>query len=193
MKLRLNNSILLLAGVTLLLGLAATTYYYAMTRTARIQMDEQLMNSTPDFVAKNITITEFDANGSPDRRIMASHAEHYTTGRLDTIEPRYETLNPTTPHLEAQAQQGQTLDDGETYHFTGDVQVTRHPFESKPEMHFASDKATVFTDLEIVETDSDVILKNGQDVTHATGMHYDNVERTMELHSRVRSHFAPRP
>lgn len=77
-------------------------------------------------------------------------------------------------------------------HFTGNVVVTRAGDRENAPMRFETEQLTVFPDTEIFETGAPVKLVNGADVTTGIGMTFDNVERTVNIHSNVKSSFSPR-
>ena len=59
-------------------------------------------------------------------------------------------------------------------------------------MRFETQELTVFPDTQVFETGAPVTLVNGADVTTGIGLTFDNVERTVNIHSNVKSSFAPR-
>ena len=152
----------------------------------------EIIRESPDFTSTNIALTQFKADGTAERRIFADYAEHYEDGRMTSLRPRLVTLSVDEPQVKASADTGISSDAGETVHFTGNVVVTRAGDRENAPMRFETEQLTVFPDTEIFETGAPVKLVNGADVTTGIGMTFDNVERTVNIHSNVKSSFSPR-
>ena len=114
MKVYLRDRITAGVGAGVLLVLVASSYYQAFVD-----------RDAPDFIAHNISVTEFKDDGSADRRLFAEYAEHYADGRMSSIKPRMVTLSADKPQVRATADSGQSVDGGETFTFNGNVLVTR--------------------------------------------------------------------
>ena len=184
MKVYLRDRITAGLGVSVLAVLAAMSYYYSI-HTETEALRAEIIRESPDF-------TQFKADGTAERRIFADYAEHYEDGRMTSLRPRLVTLSVDKPQVKASADTGISSDAGETVHFTGNVIVTRAGDRENAPMRFETEQLTVFPDTEIFETGAPVKLVNGADVTTGIGMTFDNVERTVNIHSNVKSSFSPR-
>lgn len=191
MKVYLRDRITAGLGVSVLAVLAAMSYYYSI-HTETEALRAEIIRESPDFTSTNIALTQFKADGTAERRIFADYAEHYEDGRMTSLRPRLVTLSVDKPQVKASADTGISSDAGETVHFTGNVIVTRAGDRENAPMRFETEQLTVFPDTEIFETDAPVKLVNGADVTTGIGMTFDNVERTVNIHSNVKSSFSPR-
>ena len=167
------------------------SYYYSI-HTETEALRAEIIRESPDFTSTNIALTQFKADGTAERRIFADYAEHYEDGRMTSLRPRLVTLSVDEPQVKASADTGISSDAGETVHFTGNVVVTRAGDRENAPMRFETEQLTVFPDTEIFETGAPVKLVNGADVTTGIGMTFDNVERTVNIHSNVKSSFSPR-
>ena len=70
--------------------------------------------------------------------------------------------------------------------------VTRAGDLKDPPMRFTTPHATVYPDTSVLESDAPVVLEHGEDVTTGIGITLDNVDRTVNIHTNVKSIFAPR-
>ena len=183
MKVYLRDRITAGLGIGVLAVVAAMSYYYSI-HTETEALRAEIIRESPDFTSTNIALTQFKADGTAERRIFADYAEHYEDGRMTSLRPRLVTLSS--------ADTGISSDAGETVHFTGNVVVTRAGDRENAPMRFETEQLTVFPDTEIFETGAPVKLVNGADVTTGIGMTFDNVERTVNIHSNVKSSFSPR-
>lgn len=191
MKVYLRDRITAGFGVGVLALLAASSYYYSLQ--SEIDANRALVDrEAPDFITTGISITEFEPTGQARRRVYADYAEHFTDGRLSTLGPKMVTLSVNEPQLIASADAGQSLDGGETYFFTGNVTVTRAGDRNQAPMRFTTTHLTVFPDTSRIETDAAVRLESGSDITTGIGMTLDNVERTVDIHSNVRTSVLPK-
>lgn len=191
MKVYLRDRITAGVGAGVLLVLVASSYYYSI-RT-EIEANQAFVDrDAPDFIAHNISVTEFKDDGSADRRLFAEYAEHYADGRMSSIKPRMVTLSADKPQVRATADSGQSVDGGETFTFNGNVLVTRAGDINNAPMRFTTPFATVYPDTSRLETSAPVVLEHGADITTGIGITLDNVDRTVNIHTNVKSIFAPR-
>lgn len=191
MKVYLRDRITACFGVGVLAVLAATSYYYSIR--SEIDANRTLVNrEAPDYITTGFSITEFNPNGVAHRRVFAEYAEHYTDGRLSSMHPKLITLSVEEPQVRATADTGQSLDGGETFIFTGNVEVFRAGDLQTPPMRFTTTHLTVYPDTSRIQTDAPVRMVRGSDVTTGIGMTLDNVEKTLYLHHDVRTSIMPK-
>lgn len=191
MKVHFRDRVTAGLGAAVLLFLAAASYYYSIhssIEATRLIVDRE----TPDFIITGAAVTSFSPEGKATRRVFAKYAEHFTDGRMTSVEPRMVSLEVDSPQVRARADAGSSMDGGETYLFTGNVVVTRAGDLKDPPMRFTSTHLTVFPDTNRIETDAPVTMVRGADVTTGIGMTLDNVERTLDIHDNVKTVVMPR-
>lgn len=190
MKVYLRDRLTAGVGVGVLLILAAASYYYSLI--SELDANRALVDrDSPDFITTGISVTEFTELGAPKRRVWAEYAEHFADGRLSSIAPRMMTLAIDEPQIRASADTGHSMDGGETYVFIGNVLVTRAADREHAPMRFETTHMTVFPDTSRIETDAPVTMMSGSDITSGIGLTLDNVERTVDIHSHVRTTVIP--
>ena len=167
MKLHLRDRFTALLGIGLLSVMVLASYYYALQG----EIDNLRQRAKSDI---------------PD------YAEHYGDGRLITRKPRMATLFADKPQVKASSDTGTSLDAGETAVFAGNVVVTRAGDLTHAPMRFTTDHLTVYPDDSRMETDAFVRLESGTDVTTGRGMTFDNVDRTVQILSDVRTVVLPK-
>ena len=191
MKVYLRDRITAGFGIGVLVVVVAVSYYYSIR--AEIEANQAFIDrDSPDFIARNVSVTEFNPDGTANRRLFAEYAEHFADGRMSSIKPRMVTLSVDEPQVRATADTGKSMDDGETFLFNGNVVVTRAGDLKDPPMRFTTPHATVYPDTSVLESDAPVVLEHGEDVTTGIGITLDNVDRTVNIHTNVKSIFAPR-
>ena len=90
------------------------------------------------------------------RRVIADKVIHYSDDRTDADHPRYITLTPNKPQVDASSDRGWTHDAGKTIEFEGNVKILRDPAGSTPALSFETQKMTAFPDTERFTSDSPV-------------------------------------
>ena len=191
MKLHFRDRIAAVVGALVLAALVLVSYYYALLGQIG-NLRSTPSSDVPDYIARDVRLTEFDASGAASRRIYAQYAEHFPDGRMMTRRPRLATLYADRPQVKASADTGISLDSGKTAVFSGRVEVTRAGDIDHPPLRFTTSHLTVYPDESRMETDAFVRLESGSDVTTGRGMTLDNVDRTVDILSDVRTIVLPR-
>lgn len=176
-------------AIVLLLLLIGASYFYAVQSGLKNLKYIPSQNS-PEYTAKNVTVTSFNEQGEPLRRLSAKEMLRYSDERTNTTAPKLITLERTKPRVVASAERGWSNDGGETVLFEGAVRVTRDPWQGAPAMSFSSEKLTVYPDTERFVSKAPVVFTRGADTTSASSMDYDHVNGTIELAGNVKTHMA---
>ena len=188
----IRERITAIIGAALLLILVAASYYYSV----QIQLSALKYvpsESSPDFMAKNVTMTDFDERGTAIHRISASTMEHFSDERVRATDARYYSLDPEKPQFTLVGDKAWSNDSLETMELSGSVTASRAATKEEPELLLRSDYIKGYLDEHRLETPRPVFMSRGQDTTQSEGgMKYDNVGRTIELSDRVVSVFHPR-
>ncbi len=171
-------------GIVLLLGLAGSTYWYSL-RTQLEGMAHFSQPDAPDFIAKNIVLTQFDQLGQAKRKVFAAEITHYSDDRADIRSPRMVSLRPDEPQLEVTAREAKVVNDGEQVNLKGDVLIARAAGKDTPAMRLTTDRLTVLPDEDRYLTDAPVEMQRGTMRATGVGMDFDNVARTLHLKNQV--------
>ena len=167
----LRERITAIVGAALLLLLVGASYYYSVQ--TRIEALKYVPSETsPDFTARRVTLTDFDERGVATARLSASTMEHFSDERMRATDASYHSLDPAKPQLA----------------LTGD----RACFKDEPDLFFTTEYIKGYLDTYRFETDRKVYMRRGIDTTEASnGMKYDNILHTVELDGSVVSVFHP--
>lgn len=191
MKTYTRDRITSVLGIILMSVLVVSSYYYAV-RTEVTLTKTVADKDSPDFITHNIVITTFNEDGTAKNRLFADYAEHFSDGRTKSIKPRIVTLELDKPQMKTSADSAVTLDDGETVTLTGNVLLTRAGDNTHAPLQITTTEATVYPDTGIVKTTEHVQIQNGTDSHSGDGMHFDNVDRKLELFSNVHTVVMPK-
>ncbi len=178
-----------LVGIMLLCALVGLSYYYSL----RIQLDGLKYvpsPKSPDFIAHDIVLTDFDRDGILLRRLLAQQVEHYSDGRMNALAARMQGYGKDRTPIYLSSDRAYTMDSLATLEFSGNVRLRQNASEKNPPMSLRTEYIKAYLDEDIVETNQPVELARGADTTQAQGgMRFDNVARTTELMGGVTSIF----
>ena len=187
----LRERITAIVGAALLLLLVGASYYYSVQ--TRIEALKYVPSETsPDFTARRVTLTDFDERGVATARLSASTMEHFSDERMRATDASYHSLDPAKPQLALTGDRAWSNDSLETVELEGNVQLSRAPFKDEPDLFFTTEYIKGYLDTYRFETDRKVYMRRGIDTTEASnGMKYDNILHTVELDGSVVSVFHP--
>lgn len=146
----------------------------------------------PDYFMRNFSIKTFDDKGRLKNEISGAQARHFPD--TDTVEidgVRLRSVSAQGGVITASADRALTNGDGSDVQMFGDARVLRSAYtqtsgQQIPEGELQSEFFRIYTNLERLSTDKPVLLLRGNDRFSADGMDFDNVERVLSLHGRVR-------
>jgi len=186
----MRDRITAIIAVLLLAGLAGVTYWFSQVGRYG-NLANPVSREGPDFVVKGVSLTQFDAMGRATNRMFAESMTHHAADdRAELQQPRYVSLRPDQPRLEARARQALVEAGGERVVLTGDVVITRAAGDDgEPPMRLATEKLLALPDFEQFSTDLPVEVDRGGSVIRSVGMDYDNIKRVVKFHSKVRGTF----
>ena len=94
----LRERITAIVGAALLLLLVGASYYYSVQ--TRIEALKYVPSETsPDFTARRVTLTDFDERGVATARLSASTMEHFSDERMRATDASYHSLDPAKSQL----------------------------------------------------------------------------------------------
>lgn len=179
-------------AILLLAVLAAGSAWYArvLRQPAGVAVATP---GVPDFTARQVVLTQFDAQGQARFRLAADTMRHYVEDdRVEMQAPRIVSLNPERPQVEARARTGRIDNLGERVHLDGDVVLTRAADARTPPMRLTTEYLLAWPDRDRYETDRAVRIERGGSTVEARGMVLDNIARTAEFAGRGRAVLAAR-
>ena len=188
----MRDRITAIIAILLLATLAGVTYWFSQVGRYG-NLANPVSREGPDFVVDGVTLTQFDPMGRPTNRLFAEQMTHYALDdRAELQRPRYVSLRPDQPQLEARARQAVVEGSGERVVMAGDVVITRAPGPGgEAPMRLTTEKLVALPDLEQYSTDLPVEMDRGGSVIRSVGMDYDNIKRVVKFHSQVRGTMEP--
>ena len=158
----LRERITAIVGAALLLLLVGASYYYSVQ--TRIEALKYVPSETsPDFTARRVTLTDFDERGVATARLSASTMEHFSDERMRATDASYHSLDPAKPQLALTGDRAWSNDSLETVELEGNVQLSRAPFKDEPDLFFTTEYIKGYLDTYRFETDRKVYMRRGID------------------------------
>ncbi|KND58134.1 putative transmembrane protein [Candidatus Paraburkholderia schumanniana] len=173
-------------------SLAGVTYWLLQaTLPPAQQAPEQPKRHTPDYFAKDFSVSELDATGTTQYRLTATSMVHYEDDEnSDLTLPAMRMFQPMKPTITATAQRGTVNGDVSIVDLYDNARILRAAGYGDPQMQADSQHFRVLVNDDIIETEKPVRLQRGPSVITADGMNYNNVTRGMKLFGNVRGAIA---
>jgi lipopolysaccharide export system protein LptC len=193
MKPRLYDRLAAALSVTLLLALAAGTYYLAQVSLRGAATDVgRAVTHEPDYFVEGVVFTRINAQGAPAFRISAERMLHFPDDQSTTYDmPVLVSLDPARPRVTIRADRGRSNEGGEETLLQGNVVMVRAQTQDEPTMTIRTESATIHSKTEIARTDLPVRIERGQSVLTGVGMEFNNAARSLKVDSRVHLTWQP--
>jgi lipopolysaccharide export system protein LptC len=184
-----------------LMGLMAMSTYWLVHNTP-VAGDAELEAAprhVPDYFMRDFSVKIFADNGKLKSEMKGVEARHFPdTDTLEIDQPRLRILGAEGRVTTAVATRGLINADGSEAQLFDKAVVVREASRTQqgvvvPRSELQSDFLHVFANTEQVRTHLPVVLVRGASdrFTAQEGMSYDNLNRVMQLHGRVRGTLLP--
>lgn len=181
----MRDRVTAIVGVALLAALVGATYMYSIQQYLA-GLKYVPSPESPDFSAREITLTDYNADGSAKHRLFAREMEHFTDNRVKAEGVDYATLNPNLAKLAIHADKAWSNDGLRSLELMGGVKLDRSAFGKDLPFHFQTDYLKGYLDTYTFDTNKPVRLQWGIDTTESRrGLHYDHIARSVELNGGV--------
>ncbi|MDB5847272.1 MAG: export transporter periplasmic protein LptC [Rhodoferax sp.] len=178
----------------ILMALLALGTYWLVRNAPMMGLPEltQPLRHEPDYFMRGFSIKTFDAVGRLKSEIIGVEARHYPdTDTVEIDKVRIRSVNPEGRVTVATAERGLSNADGSEVQLFGNAVVTRlaaTDAAGKPlaQLEFRGEFLHAFVDSERVTSNKPVTMTRGNDRFTADTMDYNNLDRLMELHGRVK-------
>ncbi|MCJ0765679.1 LPS export ABC transporter periplasmic protein LptC [Variovorax terrae] len=184
----------------ILMGVLALGSYWLVRTTPIFSLPgtEKPARHVPDYFMRQFSVKTFDAGGRLKSEVIGTEARHYPdTDTLEIDQPRIRSFSEDGRLTTATARRGLSNGDGSEVQLFGDAVVVREATTDKagnllPRFEARSEFLHAFTDTERIITHLPVVLIRGEDRFTADSMDYDNLDRLMNLHGRVKGLLVPK-
>lgn len=183
----------------LLMGVLAMATYWLVRSTPSLGAPEAAPapQHLPDYFMREFGVKTFDANGRLKSEVSGAEARHFPdTDTLEIDQVHIRSFNEQGRLTVATARRALTNSDASEVQLLGDAKVVRDAIPDKngqilPSLTFTGEFLHAFMNTERVKSHLPVELTRGKDRFTADSMDFDNVQRVMLMHGRVRGQFVP--
>ncbi len=136
-----------------------------------------------DYVLNNFYTTKTDLIGNLHYILAATEMEHFPDDDSTVLQrPRFTQFTINKPYTQISSSRGYVSSNAEEVQFVDDVIVVRPAFKNTGETQILTEKLTVYPNLDIVKTDSPVVIKQfPKTEIHATGFVMNKKDQTLVL------------
>lgn len=183
-----------------LMGLMAMSSYW-LVRNTPVSVEAELEAAprhVPDYFMRDFSVRVFGADGKLKSEMLGVEGRHFPdTDTLEIDQPRIRILGAEGRLTTATAQRGLINADGSEAQLFERAVVVREASRNAlgqvtPRSEMQSDFLHLFANTEQVRSHLPVVLLRGNgDRFTADAMHYDNLDRVMQLKGRVRGTLQP--
>lgn len=136
-----------------------------------------------DYVLNNFYTTKTDLIGNLHYILAATEMEHFPDDDSTVLQrPRFTQFTVNKPYTEISSLRGYVSSNAEEVQFVDNVKVVRPAFKNTGETQIFTEKLMVYPDLDIIKTDSPVVIKQlPKTVIHATGLVMNKKDQSLVL------------
>jgi lipopolysaccharide export system protein LptC len=178
----------------LLIALLLAVLSYALERAVREgPSGAEPRRHDPDYIVDRFTVTSYGADGTLESRVTAEKMNHYPDdGMTDVIALRGMLSKPNSPRYRVSADRAAVAEDGEEVFLFDHVVMIREADATRPEARLETDFLHFVGGPDIVHSDHEVRLQDGDNQLAGRGMEYHRDSGQFYLRDRVRGRFMPR-
>ncbi len=184
-----------------LMGLMALSTYWLVRNTpvmGEVEL-ESAPRHVPDYFMRDFSVRVFGADGKLKSEILGAEGRHYPdTDTLEIDQPHIRAFSSEGRLTISRAERGVINADGSEAQLFNKAQIVREAAKTPqgvvlPRTELRSDFLHLFANTENVRSHLPVeMLRGSGDRFTADRMDYDNLDRVIQLHGRVRGTIAPR-
>lgn len=139
-----------------------------------------------NYYLEDFTLKAHNQSGQVKYSLQAKRLDHYEQDGISEIHQIHTELFNTNANWVVSATNAKLHKEKEIIEFYGDVYVQRLKSETQGEFNFKTEKLTLLTQQEIIQTDSDVLVKNNGTVLKSKGLIYNGQQGILELKADVK-------
>lgn len=175
--------------LAVLLALIALLAYRLLAQPEQKEpIDGSASQHIPDYFLHGATITQMNASGQPEQRLLADTLVHYAdNGSMELSAPRltlYSENAPAAPPWQLDAARALIAQDGKDVHLTGGVHISQQ--RPSGALELLTERMLLRPDEQYAETSAPLTLTEPGIRVDAVGMRYWMDKGRLELLAQVR-------
>ncbi|PWF55770.1 LPS export ABC transporter periplasmic protein LptC [Massilia glaciei] len=186
------NLIALVTGAVVLA--AASFWLLQLVNRSGEALQADANKNEPDYIVENFSIVRMSAAGVPRYIISGAKLTHRPVGDWSDVEaPLVQNLEPGRPPMVIKARRARILHDDDEVHLLDKVRIERAASAAGERLLMGTEALTVYPDQDLMRTALPVRMEIGGATVTGTGMTFDNAKRTLNMASRGRAVYPPKP
>lgn len=188
MNARFYDRLAAVASIVFMLILAAGTYYLAVWVSRDQQTSLITTSNEPDVFVEGVSLTRVNTQGDPIFQMSADSMLHYPIdGTSEFRMPTLVSLDSNRPRMTVRADLATASSEGQSTVLEGNVVIERQAIPQNPTLTIRTERLVLTPDNETARTELPVLIEHGTAQLSGVGMEFDNLSRTMRLHSQVQA------
>ena len=186
---RIRLAVVFLIVLTLALG---SMWVNMVIRKSAADAAAQSERSDPDFYVENFRYFKMKPNGTPQYEAIGKKMTHFPVEDAYLIDsPVLFSVNENAQLQTATSKEAYVEDFNSKIHMKNDVVMEREPSATKGPFKLTSEYVLIYPDDEIMTSDREVIVHDGNSVMSGIGMQANNVTGELQIFSRARITYNP--
>lgn len=174
--------------------LALLTFWLKQTVEFPEPPPSAALRHDPDSIVEGLRAATFDAQGHPLHYLEADRVVHYPDDDTTHLtQPRVRYTPAGAPEMRATAERGLLLGQNDEVRMLDGVQVNRAASGNAEGWQATMPELTAFPKLGTVRSDTAYVFTQGAARIQGNGFFADQNARKIDLNSKVRGTFPPRP
>jgi lipopolysaccharide export system protein LptC len=182
---------LLILGALFLLALFSQ---WLLSVNNGLSPSKDTVRHDPDYTMENFFITTMGATGSPEHRLQARYLAHYPDdGSTEFTAPQFTLYERDDGPWQVSAERGWVGPKQKFVVLRDNVLIENPQAASGKVMRVTTSELQVLPDDKFAQTGQPVTLQSQNSLTHAVGMRLYLNEERLQLLSKVKGTYAPKP
>lgn len=139
-----------------------------------------------NYFLEDFKLTAYNKNGQPKYTLKAKRLDHFEQESLAEIQQINAEFYNQEANWTVTANTAKLYEEKDKIEFTGDVKINRPKQAERSGFSFQSKQMTLLTDIEILQTNSHVIVNSNGTRIESNGLRYDGKQGILELNADVK-------
>lgn len=174
-----------LLPLMLLTLLAALTFWLERATQVDSGASDGKKRHDPDFIVANLTLRQFNLDGSLKHALNAKNMLHYPDDDSTLVADPSLTFYAHAQPARLNARQARVSKDGKQIRLSDQVRMVRDGSADNPELVVTTTELLVYPDDGIAKSDMPVTITQGRSMLYGTGIEVDNRAQTLKLMGRI--------
>lgn len=172
------------------IAVVVVVFFILGNRPTLYLLEEQKLESSPDYFLEQVDSKSFDQNGKVVEEIIAASANHFNDSKTTVFShPVFTRIHPEYISI-ATGEAGEVNDSSKNYSLSGDAKIVRTDIYQKS-IEVSAENISYDDQAQTILGEVDASLKSNQLVTHSDKLFFDITNESASLNGGVTSNYEP--